>query len=422
MKILFVTYRFFPERGGSETYTYSVAKYLRKLGTTVIFFTIGENTRKYSYDGFDVWSIGFGDFTSDNFNKSIISLIIDEKPSWLHFHYIPSVISPCLMDEIKKMKIRLAFTFHHPSSLCPKGDFVRYGNPCLVPVNVDSCFPCVASSLGAKSLIPDLLNIVPMQVLGFFADFLRNGKFKTALKLKGKIFTVIKLYIEIMGEFDKIFVLADWCKEKLKTVGIEESKILVSRLGVTNCDIKLLKLNTMIDDKIKLIFVGRLDSVKGIHVVIKALMQINNPRISLDIFGPFQSASTKLKILLEGKDIGKVNVFYKGLLKDELVVETISKYNLAVVPSMSFETGPYTVIEAFQAGVPVVGTDIPGINEMVISGHNGVLVPFGSIDGWVEVFDKFLSNYLLINQLAKNVSWSRSMENVACDFIFEYNK
>lgn len=76
-----------------------------------------------------------------------------------------------------------------------------------------------------------------------------------------------------------------------------------------------MKINTIIDDKIKLIFVGRLDSVKGIHVVIKALMQINNPSISLDIFGPLQTASTELKILLEGNDIGKVNVFIKDYWK-----------------------------------------------------------------------------------------------------------
>jgi len=45
------------------------------------------------------------------------------------------------------------------------------------------------------------------------------------------------------------------------------------------------------------------------------------------------------------------------------------------VSSSVFEGMPIAHLEAMAAGLPVVATDIPGVNEVVVAGENGILVP-----------------------------------------------
>ena len=47
---------------------------------------------------------------------------------------------------------------------------------------------------------------------------------------------------------------------------------------------------------------------------------------------------------------------------------------MAVVPSI-FDPCPYAPLEAMAAGLPVVGTAVGGIGEVVVQGETGLLVP-----------------------------------------------
>ena len=65
-------------------------------------------------------------------------------------------------------------------------------------------------------------------------------------------------------------------------------------------------------------------------------------------------------------------------MQPEQVVETIRKYDALVVPSVCLETGPLVVLEAFAAGVPVIGSRLGGIAEMVRDGVDGFLFQPGN--------------------------------------------
>jgi glycosyltransferase involved in cell wall biosynthesis len=57
-----------------------------------------------------------------------------------------------------------------------------------------------------------------------------------------------------------------------------------------------------------------------------------------------------------------------------------------------FEGLPNVVMEAMAAGVPVVASDIPGTNELVVHGETGFLVPLGDRAAYARFAHKILED------------------------------
>jgi glycosyltransferase involved in cell wall biosynthesis len=53
---------------------------------------------------------------------------------------------------------------------------------------------------------------------------------------------------------------------------------------------------------------------------------------------------------------------------------------------------PGSVLEAMAAGLPVVGTNVNGIREIVVPGQTGLLVPPDDADALAEALDALLSD------------------------------
>ncbi len=118
-----------------------------------------------------------------------------------------------------------------------------------------------------------------------------------------------------------------------------------------------------------LMSVARLVEWKGIHIALKALQGIRQARYIIVGEGPFEGEIDRL--------IGEL-----GLKKNVIRIpkhtqeELLGFYNasdLFLQPSIGFEGLGITVVEAMACGLPVIGSDIGGIPEMIIDGKNGLL-------------------------------------------------
>jgi len=63
-------------------------------------------------------------------------------------------------------------------------------------------------------------------------------------------------------------------------------------------------------------------------------------------------------------------IFYE--LQPENIVQTISKYDIALLPSM-YEPFGIVFLDSFAAKVPVIAFDLPAGNEIITDGYNGLL-------------------------------------------------
>jgi len=83
------------------------------------------------------------------------------------------------------------------------------------------------------------------------------------------------------------------------------------------------------------------------------------------------------------------------------VAEIFSITDLLVLPSLR-EGLPTAVLEGFSVGKTIVATDIPGNNEIVIDGYNGLLVPARNAEAMASAMGRLMSD----NELRKTMEFN----------------
>ena len=169
--------------------------------------------------------------------------------------------------------------------------------------------------------------------------------------------------------------------------------------------------------RLRLAHLGRVDPIKGTALLIDALRHAPDASVSLDIFGVVQSSAGAG--MLEGwRQLaqGDARVRFLPPIDYDTVIDRLAEYDMVVVPSQGMETGPLVVLEAFAAGVPVIGAALGGIADKIADGVDGLLVrPYHSVEAWSAALMRVGSDRRLVANLAGGVRPPRSMSDVARD-------
>lgn len=123
--------------------------------------------------------------------------------------------------------------------------------------------------------------------------------------------------------------------------------------------------------------VARLDPVKDIGTAIAALplvkAKVNRP-VYLVSAGPGEQLS-ELERVATNNGVREF-VHFLGFVKD--VQRLYAAFDVHVLPSKSEGESPFAILEAGAYGVPNIGSDIPGIRNLIIDGETGLLFPQGN--------------------------------------------
>lgn len=124
-----------------------------------------------------------------------------------------------------------------------------------------------------------------------------------------------------------------------------------------------------------IIYTGGLRKIKGGQVLIKAFREIKNENIRLHMFGDCSDKEFFRKLAKGDKRI----IFY-GLLPNEELQKFYETSDITVFPSICFESFGRVIIESFCAGVPVIGSNVGAIPEIIQEGYNGFLFEPGNVE------------------------------------------
>ena len=166
-------------------------------------------------------------------------------------------------------------------------------------------------------------------------------------------------------------------KDLLVKRGIDISKIAVIYNGIEAIEYDLEKRD--VTNTFRMCFVGRLEKVKGCEYLIRALAKIKNSDYICDIYG---EGSLREELEQLAGELGIDNkVCFKGF-SDE-IRSNLNQYDVLVQPSL-FEAFPLALLEAMNARVLIVCSDIGGMREIVKDGENGLKFEVGNIEELAE--------------------------------------
>jgi D-inositol-3-phosphate glycosyltransferase len=145
------------------------------------------------------------------------------------------------------------------------------------------------------------------------------------------------------------------------------------------------------DDKLVL-FVGRIEPLKGLDRLIRAMPYVQNgqrPRL-LVVGGDeySQHEVEQLKNLSSGLRIGDM-VTFVGRVKHEELPRFYSAADVCVIPSY-YESFGLVALEALACGTPVVATDVGDLSR-ILQGESGYVVKDGSPQGIARKINDVLS-------------------------------
>lgn len=117
---------------------------------------------------------------------------------------------------------------------------------------------------------------------------------------------------------------------------------------------------------------------KGIEVLLRALARLVRDGLDVQLLavGPFETAEYERSVKTLCRELGiDSRVSWPGFRRD--VTAELRRMDLLALPSLFGEGMPMVVLEAMAVGLPVVGTRVEGVPEVIREGIEGVLVEPG---------------------------------------------
>lgn len=154
-----------------------------------------------------------------------------------------------------------------------------------------------------------------------------------------------------------------------------------------------------IDDQLVLTTVANLNPTKGIEYVINAIKDIDI-NIKYLIVGKEDNEkySKSLKELVKQEDL-EDDVVFTGYI--EGIAEVLSITDIFVLPSLG-EGTPLSLIEAMSMEIPIIATDVGGVEDMLEGGKGGQVIPRKSERAIREALKKYIDDDRLREKHRKN--------------------
>ncbi len=172
----------------------------------------------------------------------------------------------------------------------------------------------------------------------------------------------------------------------------------------------------------KILFIGSITDRKKPHMIIDALPKLHDDKVEFHLVGP----TPNQKYLEELREKIKYNnledrVYIHGIKSRDEVKEFYSENNLMILPSIS-EGLARVIFESQVTACPVLVTDAPGMQDIVIDGQTGYVFKSNDLKSMIEKIDYIIQNYNEATSVGKNAKDFILSNYSADNFKFSFQK
>lgn len=397
MRILLANYRYFVS-GGPERYMFNVTDALTARGHEVIPFSIRyTRNRPTPYAHYFVEPLGSRDevtfreqrreprtlwrtlvrlFYAPDVERAVARIVADTQPQVAYvLHYLRK-LSPSLLVGLKKAGLPIVVRLSDYAMLCPQAHCLRDEVACTLCVSGDLWpsvhYRCVQSSLAAS-------------VLNALATWYHRLR---------RYFDLIDVFVTTNQFMYRMMVSAGFPERRLRYIP-------------TFVDGGAFRPNPDFIKDGYIAYTGRLETIKGVHVLVDALALLRHKRpdlslhakvTGLDSSGNGYSALLKKSVQRAGlQDV----VQFVGELDVNELSSLLSRALLSVVPSLWYENLPNAILESYACGTPVLASGLGSLTECVQDGETGYLFRPGDAESLAERLEYCLDHPQQVARMAQ---------------------
>ena len=340
MKILIIHNKYQSNNIGGEDIVYKneLNALRKKLGDENVF------CYEVSNDNINKFKLLFEIWFSKKYYKEVREIIKENGIEIVHVHNFFPLLTPAVFKTAKDSKTKVIHTLHNYRLWCISGILYRDGfGICEICAHKKFSLSGILNRCYRKSL---LQSFVAQLAFWFY-------------KLSG-----------VFKNIDYFFVLTNFQKDKIKSFGVDEGKIILKPNSLQ------MSFNTE-TQKYDYVYVGRLEESKGILKLLEIWDQLDEKYILTIVGGGDIEAQLRQKYK-------KPNIIFKGKCSRKETMTIVSRSKYLIQSSLLYETFGLTIIEAMSAGVPVIGYDIGTRRDFIEDGINGFLSRPGELKSVIE--------------------------------------
>jgi len=151
------------------------------------------------------------------------------------------------------------------------------------------------------------------------------------------------------------------------------------------------------ENKKNFVFIGQLLETKGILLAVKAFQKIENQEARFHIIG-----KGPLKDRIQNEIKNDNRIIFHGYIPLEKMQAIIEKCSFLIIPSIWPEPFGLVIHEGMSYGLPVIGSNIGAIPELVKNNINGFLFEAGNIDSLFKILDDIVKDKYDYRALSSN--------------------
>jgi glycosyltransferase involved in cell wall biosynthesis len=252
-------------------------------------------------------------------------------------------------------------------------------------IDARRCVPCWLEWRG----VPEALAIPAGELLRRVARGAPHapGRLGTVLRAPARIDAAARRLDELADLADRVIAVSAWLRDALLRNGVPQDKLVLCRQGVAALQPPeawgpIAKARS--GAPLRIGFFGRGTKVKGVDRLVRAVRSL--PRacaVELRVHALANLAEDRaFMAAVRAQADGEPRIQFAEPVPQADVQSAMRQYDVVAVPSMWLETGPLVAMEALAAGIPVLGSDLGGLRELIEPGVTGWLVPAYDVAAW----------------------------------------
>ncbi len=432
MKILVVAHRFPPRhQTGAELYSWRLARRLRKEGHELVVFTADDDLmrRNYSLRTSDVDGLPVIEVQNHRLHRSFEETYIDPRmedafvdvlhrvrPDLVHFQHLlhHSVRYPRIAREAG---IPSVLTLHEYWLLCGRNGQMQQGDGsnCERP-SLETCARCLCTFMWARQkidlwMLRGLASVAKLTGVDLKAKA-RRMRLRRLVNTDPRTLSVEEVEFmrgqlllreasvrDMFEMVDAVIAPSPSLRARFLDFGLDEESVILHDYGT---DLKPFRKLTRIPrgEKLRVGFMGSIQPVKGVHLLVQAMADLESLPIEATIHGDLSSKPEYVRTL---KKQLTPSVHLAGKIPSTAVPRFLSEIDVLVVPSTWWENSPLVIHEAFAAGVPVVCSGMGGMADLVEDGVNGLHFEPGNADDLASKLLRLVEEDGLVEKLAAGI-------------------